>query len=336
MKPLKLTTYIVTFLVGLLCSCTSNYITIIYEMGDICIIRQMYPRYSILSYSSSTCSDAGHIIIKERKGEYEVVLAIDTCQNIVHVASENGCTELIPKHIDTTVWRIQTPDNRTCIEKYGEPQIAYLDYVLSREIYRNSGFSKTRSSRKNPQWHICYPDQSKWNLDDFGYIGRLYQPTTMLPNTNDSILVQQFVENEIKDLQYVSLSNYKHDCSREIIKNGNDGCQLFHVYYECSRWTGEMILVKDSAYNIIDHLNIVLQSKDTIQQTGKETNCQCYTRVNSREYYLSVSTEMTKICYSKCHWGSSEDTIIIRTQYDLIDGHYDSHPVKDIFVFENP
>lgn len=331
MKQLRFTIYIVIFLVGLLCSCTSNYITITYEMGDICITRQMHPRYSILSYSSSTCSDAGHIIIRERKGEYEAVLAIDTCQNIVYVASESGSTKLIPNHIDTTHWRILIPNTRTCKEIYGEQQVAYLEYFLGLEIYKNSSFSNARNSRKNTQWHVCYPNQSKWNLDDFGYIGGLYQPTNMLPNADDSIHVLQFIEHEFNDLQNVSLSNYKHDCSQAIVKKGCNGCQLFHVFYECSNKYGEMILVKDSANNIIDHLNIVLQSNDTIRQAEKSIIYCCHSRVNSRGYYTSVSVETTRSCLE---WPF--DTIVTRTQYDLTDGHYTSHPVNDIFVYEKP
>lgn len=331
MKQLRFSIYIITSLMGLLCGCTSDHITITYELGDICITRQMYSHHSILSYSSSTCSDAGHIIIKERKGEYEAMLAIDTCRNIVYVTSQGGCTELIPKHIDTTVWCVKAPDNHTCIELYGEQQVAYLDYVLSGEIYKNSGFYDTRSSRKNTHWHINYPNHSKWNLDNFGYIGGLYLPAIMYPNADDSVLVLQFVENEIKNLQYASLSSCKHDFSQDIIKKGCDGCQLFHVYYECSNGNGEVILVKDSANNIIDHLNIVLQSNDTIPQAGKSIIYERYSRVNSWNIYASVSVETTRIC-SECPF----DTVVTRTQYDLIDGHYISHPVNDIFVYEKP
>ena len=333
MKLSRYTIIFVPFLLGLLCGCNSNCIIITYEIGDVCITRQMYPRYSILSYRSGTCADAGQIYIEEKKGEYKAALAFDTCQNMVYVICQSG-TKLTPKHIDTTVWSIQAQQSFVYRER--EQYIAYLDHILRREIYDNSGFSHIRKSRQNTDWRICYPQQSKWSMTDYDYIGGLQYPTSIHPNADDSIRVLRFVEDELKELQYVSISHYKHDCSPEIIKKGNVGCQLFHVYYECLRRVGEMVLVKDSANNIIDHLNIVLQSQDTIQQTGKETICQCHTRVNSREYYLSVSTEMTEICYSKCHWGSSEDTIIIRTQYDLIDGHYGSHPVKDIFVFEKP
>ena len=300
-------------------------------MGDICITRKMFPRYSILSYSSSTCSDAGQIIIKERHGEYRAILAIDTCQNIIYVTSENNCTELLPVHIDTAVWRVQKLDNHTCMEIYGEQKIAYLDYVLSMEIYENSGFYYTRNSRKNTHWHICYPNQSMWNLNDIGYIGGLYQPATILPSANDSILVLQFMENKFKDLQHVSLSQYKHDCSRDIVKRGCDGCQLFHVFYERANGIGEMVLVTDSANNIIDHLNIVLQSMDTIQQFGTSVIYRCHSRVNSRELYKLVSVETTRI-----RTDYPFDTIVTRTQYDIIGGHYISHPVKDIFVYEKP
>ena len=300
-------------------------------MGDILITRQMYSHHSVLSYSSSTCSDAGHIIIKERKGEYEAELAIDTCQNIIYVSCVSGSTKLIPKHIDTTVWRVQALGSCTCMEKYGEQQIAYLDYALSREIYMNSGFYDTRSTRKNTRWRISYPNQSKWNLDNFGYIGGLYQPATLYPNADDSILVLQFVENEFNNLQYVSLSNYKHDCSKGIANKRCGGGQLFHVFYECSNRNGEMILVKDSANNIMDYLNIVLLSNDTLRRTKKNIIYRCLSRVNSRESYTSVSVETTCIRYD---W--TFDTTITRTQYDLIDGHYISHPVKDINVYEKP
>ncbi|MBQ8939420.1 MAG: hypothetical protein IJ047_04280 [Paludibacteraceae bacterium] len=318
MKLSRLTIYVVTFLMGLLCGCKSNCITITYEIGDICITRQMYPRYSILSYSSGTCAEAGQIYIEEKKGEYEAVLTFDTCQNIVFVASKST-TKLIPKHIDTTVWRVQAPNIFAYSELYGEQQIAYLDYRLRLEIYNNSGFNHFRRSRQNTNWQICYPKQSKWNLTDFGYIGGLQHPSSIIPNADDSIHVLRFVEDKLKEVQYVSFSHYKHDCSL-----ANVGYQLFHVYYECSTGNGEIVLVKDSANNIIDHLNIVLQS----------TDYQSHTRVNSSEYYLIVSTEETKI-RSECHCGRSEDTIVTRTQYDLINGHYISHPVKDIMVFEN-
>lgn len=321
--------------IGLLCSCSSDHIIITYEYGDICITRQMYSRYSILSYSSSTCSDAGQIIIKEWEGEYEVVLAIDTCQNTVYVVCENSCKGLIPKHINTNVWRVQTHDSCSLAKTYGEQQIVYLDYNLSREMYRNSGFYYARETRQNTQWNIHYPNYSSWNIDDFGYIGGISQPSVCLPNAIDSALVLHFVESELKNLQSVSLSNYKYDCMWDIRERGCDGCQLFHLFYECANENGEIILVKDSANNIIDYLNIVLQSLDTVQQSGHDIIYMCRSRVNSREYYTSVSVETNHI-YLEYLCAKSRDTIITRMQYDLIDGHYISHPVKDILVYEKP
>lgn len=323
---------IAAILMGLLCSCTSNYLTITYEIGDICITRQMYPRYSVLTCSCNMCSDAGQIIIQERKGEYEAVLAFDTCQSIVYVASMSG-TSLIPKHIDTTIWRVHAPDRYAYEERCEEMGMAYLNYDISQEIYYNSGFYETRKSRQNTRWNIRYPNRSKWNIEDMGYIGGLFQPNIILPNADDSTLVLQFVEKELKNIRYVSISNYRHDCCEDIIKKGNDGCQLFHVFYECQNGNGEMILVKDSSNNITDHINIVLQSNDTIHHAEENVIRQCHSRVNSRECYVSVSVETTEI-RSVSSFEKNSDTIITRIQYDLRDGHYLSHPVKDIIVYE--
>lgn len=334
MKQVKSIILVINILIGLLYSCSSNYITISCEIGDIRVTRKMYSHYSELSYCSSTCSDAGSIIIKERKGEYEAALVLDTTTNKIYVTSQS-CTRLIPKKIDTMQWQVLPHDSSILIEQIEEQWKVNIDYALSTEIYSNSGAHNARKSRQNSNWIVSYPNHSKWKLRIFGYIGGLDYPLSLFPTSADSAQVLSFVENLLDDVRYISLSNYKHDCSNDIIKKGNDGCQLFHVYYECSTGNGEVIVVKDSTNAISDYLHIAFQSEDTMTQHETSRICKCRSRINSRSHHQTVSVETTQI--SKTYpLESKPDTIVLRTQYDLIDGHYVSHPVNDIMVYEKP